>query len=212
MMRVWKKTMPNWDMRTLTIKTAVWTAILLSVGTCPSLLSLHAGEFQFQAGLMYNMGAQDVMDKLDDNFQLTDKFVWPAGLTLSSYYEWDSGWAAGLSVGPAMVVVMEEGDEDNLSYIVPLGADVRYTFLRDRNTAPYVRAGIRIPVVGGDYLRSGKVGAFGAVGVEFWRTRKVQVAVEIGYDSSTVEVVAGPLGGAKRVTYPGFMAGIAVKF
>ena len=199
-------------MKTRLINTAVWTAMLFSVGTGPGRFSLHAGQFGFQAGLMYNMGSQEVMDKLDDNFQLTDKFVWPAGLTLSPYYEWDSGWAVGLTVGPALVVLIDEGSEDSTSYIVPVGADVRYTFLRDRNTAPYVRAGIRIPIVGGDYLRSGEVGAFGAVGVEFWRTKKVKAAVEIGYDSSTVEVKAGPTGSAKRVTYPGFMAGIAVNF
>ena len=199
-------------MKTRLIKTVVWAAMLFAIGTGPGRYSLHAGQFGFQAGLMYNTGSQAVMNKLEDNFQLTDKFVWPAGLTLSPYYEWSSGWAVGLTVGPAAVVVIDEGSQDSASYIIPIGADVRYTFLRDRNIAPYVRAGIRVPIVGGDYLRSGEVGAFGALGVEFWRAKKVKAAVEIGYDSSSVEVVAGPMGGAKRVTYPGFMAGITVRF
>jgi len=204
--------MQNWNMRNRLVKTFIYLAQLFFVGTSPGLFSLHAGQFKLQAGLMYNTGSQAVMDKLDENFQLNDKFVWPAGLTLNPYYEWNSGWAVGLTVGPAAVLVIDEGSEDDASYIVPIGADVRYTFLRDHDIAPYVRAGIRIPIVGGDYLRSGQVGAFGALGVEFWRTKKMQAAVEIGYDSSSVEVVAGPMGGDKRVTYPGFMAGIAVKF
>ena len=174
--------------------------------------ALHAGQVHFQAGLSYTQGAYDVMDKLDNNFDLKEKFVWPVGLTLSPYYEWDCGFAAGITVGPAAVISIDEGSDDNYSFILPVGGDVRYTFLRDRDVAPYLRAGVRFPIVGGDYLDSGEVGAFGAIGVEFWRQKKVQAVLEVGYDSSTVKVAAGPLGGGRRAAYAGFMAGIGVKF
>lgn len=174
--------------------------------------SLNAGQFGLQTGVSYNQGVYDVWDKLDDNFDLTDEFVWPVGLCLNPFYEWDSGWAVGVAVGPAAVLAIDEGSDEEYSFILPVGGDVRYTFLRHSNTAPYVRGGIRYPIVGGDYLDSGEIGAFGAVGVEFWRQSKVQLVLEIAYDSSSVKVERGPLGGSRRATYAGFMAGVGVKF
>ncbi len=189
-----------------------WVVALVLVFGMAGEDSARAGQFHFQAGLSYVQGAYEVRDRLDDNFNLSDQFVWPVGLTLSPFYELDCGFAIGLSIGPASVIAIEESDENDYSFILPVGADVRYTFFRHHQIAPYLRAGVRYPIVGGDYLDSGEVGAFGAVGVEFWRQKKVQMVLEAGYDSSSVKVERGPLGGDRRATYAGFMAGVGVKF
>jgi hypothetical protein len=184
-------------------------------------VSTQAGEFKFPVGIAYTQGAFDVIDKLDETWNYEDKFVWPVGLTFNPYYEFDFGLGIGLNFGPATFIVVDMYSWDNyydydndtrFSYIVPIGADVRYTFLRKKSVSPYVRVGIRYPIAGGDDIDSSTPGPFGAVGVEFWRNKSVGLAVEVGYDGSQVEVIGK--GGTRRddVTYSGFMVSIQAVF
>jgi hypothetical protein len=53
------------------------------------------------------------------------------------------------------------------------------------------------------------------VGVEFWRTKRVGMSFEVGYDASEIKVKYTTLEGAnlsKNVTFGGFMAGLSVVF
>ena len=173
----------------------------------------EGGGFRFPIGLTYVQGAYDVTDKLKENFRISDDFVWPVGLSFSPYYEFNWGLGVGVDVGPAAIIDIQRfGASDNLNYIVPVGAHVRYTLLRDKDFSPYARAGFRYPIVGGDFLKDGSPGAFGAVGVEFLSTKRVSLAVELGYDTSTVKVIRGPLGGEKNATYGGLTASLMVVF
>lgn len=195
-------------------------AILIGLGLQQST---RAGSFHFPVGISYASGIQDATDKLVDFYRQdgfnVDRIDIPIGLTLNPYYEWDSGLGVGVSVGPTAFILVDEknyngygysSDTTKFSYAVPVGGFVRYTLWRDRTVAPYIRAGVRYPLAGGDNLESSRVGPFGAVGVEFWRTKKVGMSIEVGYDASEIKVKYANW--SKNVTFGGFMAGLSVVF
>lgn len=186
--------------------------------------STLAGTFRFPIGLTYAQGAYDVMDQVEESlvnegFIVDDTFVFPVGLTLNPYYEWDSGIGVGLSVGPTIFMASERrtwgggwnNSDVDLSYIIPVGGFVRYTFLRDGNISPYVRAGVKYPIAGGDYMENGQAGFSGGVGVDFFRTKKVQMVLEVGYDMSKVDV-GSVAGGRDDVTFSGLTVTLGVQF
>jgi hypothetical protein len=204
---------------------AKWTvAMLIGLGFQPST---QAGSFHFPVGVSYASGIEDATDKLADFYRQdgfhVDRIDVPFGLTLNPYYELDNGLGAGVSVGPTAFIFVDEklygnesySDTTRFSYAVPVDGFVRYTLFRDRTIAPYVRVGVRYPLAGGDNLESSHVGPFGAVGVELWRTRKVGMSFEVGYDASEIRVKYTTLEGAnlsRNVTFGGFMAGLSVVF
>jgi hypothetical protein len=102
---------------------------------------------------------------------------------------------------------------DRFSYIVPVGADVRYTFLRCCDVSPYVKVGVRYPIAGGDNLGDGCPGPYGGVGVELFRRHGIAGGLEFGYDASRVRV-NGPsgLGGTSKVTFSGFTGSLYILF
>jgi hypothetical protein len=156
-------------------------------------------DWRFPVGLSYASGMTDVVDAMDDNFNLSDDFVWPVGLSFQPYAEFDFGLGIGASVGPIAMVFIDDGWETDVSFMVPLGLDVRYTFFRKGNVSPYARAGFKYIVAGGDYLDSGDPGVFGAVGVEFLRKKRINWGLEVGYCAAEVEVAGGYYGGPKDV-------------
>jgi len=178
--------------------------------------SSFAGKFRFPVGLTYTSGAQEVMDGLRINQPITDDAVIPVGISLTPYYELDMGLSFGASLGPSSLIIIQEssgfGTNDEFNYIIPVGAFVRYTFLREKSVSPYVRGGIAYNIAGGDYIGSGDVGGLGAVGVEFWRNKSVGMSVEVGYSTSDVTINAGPLGGERSADYGKLMISIMAVF
>jgi hypothetical protein len=185
---------------------------LLSVALCGVA---RAGGFHLDVGLSYANGIQQASDKVFDlyeqaGFNVHDRYVVPVGVTVSPYYEFDMGLGVGLSLGPTSFIFVHEefpggNDEDKSSAIIPIGADVRYTFLRDKSVSPYLRVGVRYPIITGDFLDSSRPGPFGAVGVEIWRKKAVGFGFEIGYDASEVTVKGPTSSPTKNVTFAGFM-------
>ena len=164
----------------------------------------QAVEFRLAVGLSYVNGTYDTNDKLQETLvqqgnTVEDSLVIPVGLMLNPYVEFENGLGIGASVGPATFAVIERDGEftgrrhrnDDIDYIVPIGAHVRYTFLRKTDISPYLRAGFHFPFVGGPQMDEGRVGAFGAIGAEFLRTKRVGFGVEASYDSSRVRFVGG---------------------
>jgi hypothetical protein len=169
-------------------------------------------------GLTYANGAYDLNDKLKESlheqgYAVTDDFVWPVGLTLNPRVEFPCGFGVGAAFGPTeFIEVKREGCDDDLSYILPVGAYLQYSLRRDRDVSPYVRVGFRYPFTGGDFLKDGTVGPFGAVGVEFLRQKRIAFGVEVGYDASEVKVTAGAGRADKKIKPIGFNASLFVLF
>jgi len=205
-------------------------AVIAGIGLSSSARA--EGKFYFPVGVAYGSGIHDATDKLfdfykQDGFDVT-KIDIPVGLVLNPYYEWKTavgGIGAGVTVGPTAFVVVDEktygygGSSDNVkfSYAVPVGAFLRYAPWPDKKVSPYVRAGVKYPFAGGDNLESSQVGAFGALGLEFWRTKKVGMSLEVGYDTAKIKVKytgQNTLSGtfSENVTFPGFTAALSVVF
>lgn len=146
-----------------------------------------AGEWRIPFGLSYMGGASKFLDQVEDNLQYegytTDTFIWPVGLTVQPYYEYDFGLGVGFGVGP---LVMLAGDAD--ATLLPVNASIRFAFMPRAKLTPYVRTGLSYIVASGDYIEGSSPGFVGAVGMEFLRHKRVGVGVEIGYDSSVVEM------------------------
>ena len=157
-----------------------------------------------------------------DGFDVT-RFNIPIGLVLNPYYEWITpvgGIGAGVSVGPtAMLLVNEQtgyNNDYNFSWVVPVGLFARYAPWPKATVSPYVRAGFKYPFAGGNF-ESVDAGASVAVGVEFFRNKRVGMSLEAGYDSSKINVkytgqnlISGTV--QEAVTLPGFTVALAVAF
>ncbi len=180
--------------------------------------------FHFPVGLVYVSGAQDVVDKMKENYFLRDDTLWPVGVAFNPYLEFKNGLGIGAAIGPAIFMSVESNrngdrhdDHDSFNYIIPVGLDLRYTFIKKGDVTPYVKAGFRYPIAGGDYFRSSRIGAFGALGMEFLRTKRVSIGLEVSYDDSKIEVKAGEFGARpntrdQEVTSGGFMIGVFAVF
>jgi len=210
-------------------KYACLSAVLLGVSLQPAA---RAGDFYFPIGVGISSGHVDVFDRIEDSyraagFRITHSTLVPVGLSYNPYYEFDFGLGVGLSLGPTAFFDVHEqnfggpgggrmgNDNDKFSYIVPVGADVRYAIFRDRVISPYAKVGIRYPIAGGDNLSSSsRPGPYGGLGVTFMHTRWIAFGIEFGYDASQVTVKGSGLfgGGGSRVTYSGFTGSLFVEF
>jgi hypothetical protein len=157
---------------------------LLSLSTA---FSATAGEWRIPVGLTYVGGASEFLGQIEDNLEdegyTTDTFIWPVGITVQPYYEFDFGLGVGFGVGP---LIMVAGDAD--ATLVPVNASLRFAFLPWAKVTPYVRAGVSHIIASGDYVEGSSAGLVGALGVEFMRQKAVGLGIEIGYDSAVVEM------------------------
>jgi hypothetical protein len=204
-----------------------WLAAVVGLGITATSQAADQGiQFKFPIGFSFVNGAYDVNSKLKSSFTengytVTDDFVWPIGLTFNPRVEFPFGLGLGAVVGPTEFMVVGKNhfggstswsDTTELNYIIPVGGYAQFNFFKDRPVSPFIRAGVRYPITGGDNFSSGKAGPFGTVGVEFYRNKKVGFGVEAGYDASEVQVNANVGGANKKATPIGFNAGIFVLF
>ena len=178
--------------------------------------------FHFPVGFAYSRGIQDANNKLFDFYKAdgydVTKVNIPVGLVLNPYYDWATAAGAvgvGVSVGPTAMVLVDEklsggGDNYKFSYAVPVGAFTRYTPWPTATVSPYVRAGYKYPFAGGSNFEPGQGGFFGAVGLDFWRTKAVGLSLEVGCDTSKLRVKYS--GASKDVNCPGLTVALSVVF
>ena len=201
---------------------AALTGLALHTSTLAADADAGGVTFKFPVGATFANGAYDLNDKLEYSFRangytVTDSFVWPVGLCFNPRVEFPFGLGVGVTFGPSQFLSVETNgnggsDDQNFNFIVPLGAYVQYNFLRDKTVSPYARVGVRYPITGGDYIKSGSVGPFFAVGVELYRSEKIGFGAEVGYDWSEVKVSAGPVGGEHTVRPIGFNVSVFAVF
>lgn len=200
------------------MKTRILAILLTCMVTLGLQSNVQAGRFHFNLGLNYVDGINEVSDGLKDIYGAAydEDIVVPVGLTLNPYYEFESGLGIGVVVGPASLIAIRQigggTDSTDVSYIVPVGAEVRYTLLRDKALSPYVKAGFRYPIAGGNNIDSSSLGFFGAAGVEFLHEKAVGFGLEIAYDTSEVTLTRPGTTLTKDVKYPGLTAGLFIRF
>ncbi len=181
-------------------------------------------QFHFDLGLTYVNGAYDVNRLLKASLiennpgsTITSDYVVPLGLSLNPRLEFGNGLGVGLTAGPTSVVAVKNdagvfNASQDINYIIPVGGFVQYNLFHNKNVSPYLRAGVKYPITGGSFIRSGTVGAYGAVGVEFFKQKHVGLGLEAGYDSSQVTISAGSLGLPKKTAPTGFNASLVIFF
>lgn len=195
-------------------RSCLFLAMLLVLSFAGGSLA-QADEWRFAAGYTYASGFSDVVDlfKEDVNnsgYVVTDVSYQPLGLSASPYYQFDSGFGIGGSVGPLAII-----SADPYFFMdIPLGIDGRYTFNLSGAASPYVRAGVRQHAAQGDFVESSTPGLFGAVGLEFLKEkgRRICGGVEIAYDGATIEMEKVRTHGTESVTPGGMMLSLFVVF
>ncbi|MBC8453936.1 hypothetical protein H8D64_02670 [PVC group bacterium] len=146
-----------------------------------------AGEMRIPIGLTYVSGMNEIVDLHEDNLRaegnkVESTTVIPVGLSVHPNYETGFGLAYGAGIGPVMMIL-----GDTTFWNVPVGLDFRYSLPSRFNTSPYIRAGARYHIAGGDYVESSTPGFFGGIGMTFLRTRKVGMGFEVAVDTSSIE-------------------------
>lgn len=170
------------------MKRILLSSVVFSVILVFGLGSVPANEWRIPVGLSYISGMGDILDQYEDNLQ-ADGYITesvdgiPVGVSFQPYYEFDSGLGIGIGFGPVMMIY---GDVDFLN--LPVNACLRYALTPKSRTSVYFRAGLSHNLVNGDYVEDSKIGFLGAMGIELMRDRAVSLGIEIGYDSSTIEL------------------------
>jgi hypothetical protein len=167
-------------------------AVLLAISAATSLAQAQdeapvteAG-FRFQIGLTFVSGLSDLSDKIErNNPNVSVDSRLPAGLAFSARREFEGGFGAGFTIGPAIL-----GIGDASLHVVPVGLDVRYRILPSGRGGAYVRAGAEKAFAGGDYVKDGSAGA--AVGIGWESSGSTGWGVELAYRSYQVTVLATP--------------------
>jgi opacity protein-like surface antigen len=200
--------------------------ILFTVVAACAAVSMLAGQsepvsekaqWHFPVHLGYVSGISKVTDAMLEGGGSADTLDWPIGASFQPFVMFPSGLGFGFDVGPLAIFGVEldgddEWDDSETSVILPLGAYVRYDFAPADRASPYVRAGLRQCLVGGDFLRNGSIGANVGIGLEFNRDRRVSFGLEASYDSCEVEVLQIWTGTYVDEKPYGFMASVFVNF
>lgn len=150
--------------------------------------SAKAADWRFPLGLTYVSGFGDVVDIYKENLEAEGYWVYdtisiPVGLSFQPYVQFDNGLGIGVGIGPFAYIT---GDRD--FFDAPVNLDLRYVFLPNADTSPYVRAGVKYHFASGDYVKESKPGFLGGIGIEFSRKKGVGVGIEVAYDSSEIEL------------------------
>ncbi len=150
----------------------------------PRSIGRRPNSFRFPVGLSFISGMIDLQDYAEERTNL-DVFGVPIGLGFAPYYQFAHGSRIGIDLGPAQIVLIDSSVE---YWGVPLAVTYGFAFMPRSSFSPYARIGFKYPIAGGDWVESSSPGLFGAVGLEFLRTRIVGINFEVGYDGSEVEM------------------------
>lgn len=138
--------------------------------------------WRFPLGISFVSGETEVGDYYEDELGLDGNML-PIGLSFAPYYQFANGSRLGVDLGPVSFIRVESEIE---SWDIPVALSYGFRFLPDASVSPYLRAGVKYHIFTGDRVEDSKPGVFGAAGLEFFRTEKFFVSLEVGYDGSEV--------------------------
>ena len=144
--------------------------------------SPHDAGWRFPLGLSFVSGETEVGDYYEEELGLEGNML-PIGLSFAPYYQFAHGSRLGVDLGPVSFIRVESEIE---SWDIPVALSYGYRFMPDASVSPYLRAGIKYHIFTGDRVEDSKPGVFGAAGLEFFRTKKFFLSLEVGYDGSEV--------------------------
>lgn len=174
-----------------------FAGLLLCAALLPTAAATASGNYHFEAGLSYATGTEDVLRHVETNFGFSQDYRREVGLQLAAYSRFSENLAVGCSVGPGMFFKITESETHytdkhrQWNYVIPLSVDVRYFFTKTGVFVPYLRAGLAYSIAGGDYIGPGSPGLVAAVGTYIGEKRGFRFGLELGFDSSTVQVKSG---------------------
>jgi len=161
---------------------------------CVLLLSFssyaNAANWRFPLGFTYASGFHDVVDLHENNleekgYMVDTQYAWPIGISFHPYVEFESGLGFGADMGPMMII---STNTDYDFFNLPVNMNVRFTPFPKADVSPYIRGGVSYNLASGDFVESSKAGLFGALGIEFLRTKYVGFGFEASYDTSEIEL------------------------
>ena len=164
------------------MKTWLLVAALLC---CSSAQAFDWRTLEWRVGISYATGLSDVTDLHEDNLRASgldadvDLKV-PLGIAGGVTYDWPSGMRLDVMLGPTFFI---GGDVSHSE--LPLGATIGYSFARDSDISPFVRAGIIHHFASGDYETGSNAGLLVAAGVDFRR-----FTIEVALDNSELDFEA----------------------
>ncbi len=158
--------------------------VTIIMSTWGSLNMAEAKEWNIPVGITYVSGFTDIVDHLENNVAGVESVnYFPVGLSLQPYYQFKNGLGIGFGIGP---IIWITGDVN--FFCMPVNFHARYTFNRDGNISPYIRTGISTNIVSGDFVEDSTIGFLVGAGLNFYKTEIASMGVEIGFDSSKIEM------------------------
>ena len=141
-----------------------------------------AGTWDFELGISYVSGIDDVADHYEQNleragFDVDVDVRVPVGIGAKATYLFPSDIRADIGLGPMFFI---SGDVNHFE--LPLSATVGYSFLPGTGLSPYVRAGLVYHYVDGDQYSGTSPGLLVAAGIEL-----THFTFELATDRSEVE-------------------------
>jgi len=152
---------------------------------------VSAAEWRFPIGLTYATGFHDVFNLYKNNvtaqgLSIDNQFYWPVGVSFQPYLLFQNGLGIGAGIGSFTYIHSSGGSKDYNFYDIPINLTVRYTPLPQSDISPYIRVGGSYHIAWGDFVDKSNIGFLGALGIEFFRARKVSFGIEAAYDSAEV--------------------------
>lgn len=169
--------------------------------------------FRFRLAFTYVDGLSDLVDLYEDNLEqeygvtVDDASIWPVGISLFPYYQWDNGLMAGAGIGPFILIY---GDADH--WQLPVSANIGYVVGPDNPVSFYVRGGLSYHFADGDYYDDSNLGFVGAVGLEFLESSHFRMGLEAAYDSAEVDIENWRTGGTEGIKAAEFSVGLFLLF
>ena len=142
----------------------------------------RAGGWRFPVGIAFVSGESEVGDYYEEELGMDGNML-PIGLSFAPYYEFAHGSRLGIDLGPVSFIRVESNIE---SWDIPVGLTYGYKFMPEASVSPYLRGGVKYHIFTGDRIEDSVPGIFGAAGIEFFRTEKFFLSLEVGYDGSEV--------------------------